>query len=290
MSRTNSNSSRALFYILAGQSNMNGHGFVKDLPPELNKQQEGVWIYNPNRGDDQQEPDPEGYWEIHQPGHGSGAAVNKGQRILSDRFGPELSFAKRIREKKPNHTILIYKYAKGGSSIHPKISTGWGCWDPDYTLGNGINQWTHFSYHLHRCLKKAEENFGAIRISGILWHQGESDASHTRSIAEVYENKLTRLLNSMREEIGDGKLPVAVGRISDSMMGRGKRNTTYPFGEIVMAAQQKFTKKDPQSALVTLPDGHGFIDEWHYDSQAYIDLGHRFAEAIMKSGKVKLGD
>lgn len=275
------------FYILAGQSNMNGHGFVSDLPAELKKQKDDVWIYNPNRREDQQLPDDEGFWEVLQPGHGTGAAVQNGRRILSDRFGPELSFARTLRQEEPGRSIAIYKYAKGGSSIHADAAGDWGCWAPDYRRGNGINQWTHFCHHLHRSLEQVKEMFNSVQPAGIVWHQGESDASHTRTIAESYAGNLSNILNRMREEVGDRSLPVVVGQISDSMLGRGKRRDTYPFGEIVKSAQRQFVEQDNHAALVTAPEEHGFIDAWHYDSQTYIDLGVRFAYAMIELQNVE---
>jgi len=269
-------------YILAGQSNMDGEGKVRNLPPHLAVTFDDVWIYNPNRRDDHRPIDPVGFWDQLRPGHGSGYHTDGEHGYLSDRFGPELSFVKRLKEKKPDSTILIYKYAKGGSSIHANVKTGWGCWDPEYDRGNGINQWTHFRHHLHRAIELAEKKFGRVKPAGVVWHQGESDASHTRSIAEAYGENLSSVLNGMRKEIGDMMLPVVVGQISDSLMGRGKRQTTYPFGDIVKSAQREFTEQDQNAALVTAPDDHGFIDAWHYDSQTYIDLGYRFADAMME--------
>jgi hypothetical protein len=38
---------------------------------------------------------------------------------------------------------------------------------------------------------------------------------------------------------------------------------------------------DGCAALVTSTDGYGYSDPWHYDSAGYIDLGARFAEAIL---------
>jgi hypothetical protein len=116
--------------------------------------------------------------------------------------------------------------------------------------------------------------------AGIVWHQGESDASHTRTIAKSYRVKLTVLMNKMREELHNATSPIVIGQISDSMMGRGKRKNTFPFGDVVKTAQRKFTENDDRSAIVAAPEGHKFIDAWHYDSQTYIELGERFANAM----------
>jgi hypothetical protein len=268
------------FYILAGQSNMDGEGDVDKLPEGLNRTFGNAWIYSPNRRDDQQSVDDRGLWEALRPGHGDGYSTDGNRSFHSGKFGPELSFASKLLENRPEHKVLIYKYAKGGSSIHPDAATDWGCWDPEYNRGNCINQWTHFQYHLHRAIETAERKFGRIMPAGIVWHQGESDASHTRTIAKSYRVKLTVLMNKMREELHNATSPIVIGQISDSMMGRGKRKNTYPFGDVVKTAQRKFTENDDRSAIVAAPEGHKFIDAWHYDSQTYIELGERFANAM----------
>lgn len=268
-------------YILAGQSNMDGQGLVSDLPGFLSEIHDHAWIYDPNRRDDQQPIDDRGFWEKLKPGHGDGYQTDGKRSFLSDTFGPELSFVERLRDFNPEKKVLIFKYAKGGSSIHPDAATDWGCWHPDYNRGTGINQWTHFRHHLNRAIDMAEKRFGSVKPAGIVWLQGESDASHTRTIAEEYTGNLSRVLNRMREEARDLTLPVVVGEISDSMLVCGKRQQTYPFGDIVKTAQRQFAEQDKHAALVTAPENHGFIDAWHYDSQTYIDLGVRFADAMM---------
>jgi len=281
MMNHNKEQKRANLYILAGQSNMDGQGFVSDLPDRLTDSRNDAWIYSPNRRDDQQPIDEHGFWDELKPGFGEGFRTDGTRNIHSDRFGPELTFAERIGELSPETPILIYKYAKGGSSIHPDAATDWGCWDPEYERGNGINQWTHFQFHLHRSVELANKRFGSAIPAGIVWHQGESDASHTRGIAEAYQKNLATVVNRMRQELGDMTLPVVVGQISDSMLGRGKRQSTYPFGELVQFAQREFVTNDAYAAVVTAPKNHGFIDAWHYDSQTYIDLGIRFADAMI---------
>lgn len=287
MSRTERQKPEADLYILAGQSNMDGQGSVDDLPDYLSGIRNNAWIYSPNRRDDQQPIDDRGFWDRLRPGHGDGYQTDGERSFLSDSFGPELSFVERLMGFNSEKTVLIYKYAKGGSSIHPDVASDWGCWDPDYERGNGINQWTHFRHHLNRAIERAEKRFESVMPAGILWLQGESDASHTRTIAEAYAGNLSNLLNSIRKEAKDLTLPVVVGEISDSMMGRGKRRQTYPFGDIVKSAQRQFVEQDNYAALVTTPEDHGFIDAWHYDSQTYIDLGIRFADAIMNLRNVE---
>jgi iduronate 2-sulfatase len=117
---------------------------------------------------------------------------------------------------------------------------------------------------------------------GIVWMQGESDAYHSEEIALRYEENLDRLMGLIRAALRDPDVPVVVGRISDS--GRDDEDEdgkVWNFGDTVRAAQASFVADDACAALVTSTDGYSYSDPWHYDSAGYIDLGTRFAEAIL---------
>jgi hypothetical protein len=285
-SRTNEDPVTYHLYILAGQSNMDGMGFVSDLTSELNAPQEGTIIYNPTRRDDQQPVQDFGKWEPLQPGHGYGHRYiqeNKAEReVLSGRFGPELSFASRLRELRPQHNIALFKYAKGGSSIHPDTPDDWGCWDPDFDVNSGINQWTHFEHHYRRATNKRgsfeQDAEMELKPGGIVWMQGESDAAYSEKIARAYSVNLEKVIHRMRSLTGKQNLPVVIGQISGTGMEGSK--PALPWAEIVQEAQQTFVEQDANAALVQTPEGHGWLDAWHYDSETYLELGKRFAEAM----------
>lgn len=269
---------------MAGQSNMDGMGYNSKLPDELNTRQEETYIYNPNRKDDGQSPEDLGQWTVLEPGHGYGHRFigDRGQErsIISNRFGPELTFAKRLKELRPSVNIALFKYARGGSSIHPGTTDDWGCWDPGYEK---INQWTHFKHHYRRstAIDDIDGDGGKemLKPSGIIWMQGESDAAYSREIAEAYAANLKRVIHRIRQLTGNVTLPVVIGRIS----GAGRENSgvpALPWADIVQQAQADFVNQDENAALVSLPDDHGWLDPWHYDSTTYLELGIRFAEAV----------
>lgn len=274
-------------YLLSGQSNMDGLGLVSELPGEYLVTQNDVPIYNPNRKNDQEQPEDLGYWESLNPGHGSGYSTDGSKSFYSDKFGIELSFAKKMRDLNPDANIALYKYAKGGASIHPDAAGDWGSFQPDYEVGNGLNQWDHFEHHYRRAMEMRDINGDGVEDvlipAGLLWLQGESDASYTQNIAESYEANLKYFIQRVREMTGNPDLPVVIARISESNLSE---NTTdgvvLRHGEIVMAAQEKIAQDDPDVSIICPPDSIGWLDPWHYDSQTYLDFGIRFAESMMK--------
>jgi hypothetical protein len=269
-------------YILAGQSNMDGLGLVAELPDEYKKPIEGVFIYNPNRKNDQEAIEDDGFWSSLMPGHGSGYGFDSSGSKYSDKFGVELSFVKTLKELHPDEAIAIFKYAKGGASIHPDAAGSYGSWTPDFELGNGINQWDHFEHHYKRAMNLTDiDGDGTPEIlkpAGILWLQGESDAVFTEAIARQYEDNIRNLITRMRALSNDASLPVVIARISESMQGPNGVLLTY--GDIVRDAQASFAQKDSNVSFIDAPAGHGWSDPWHYDSKTYLDLGVLFAQGI----------
>jgi hypothetical protein len=114
--------------------------------------------------------------------------------------------------------------------------------------------------------------------TGILWMQGESDAAYSTEIANRYEENLRRLMHLMRAAFESEDLPVIIGRISDS--GIDPDGKVWDFFHLVRQAQESYVESEERAVLLTATDGYGYSDPWHYDSAGYIDLGHRFADAI----------
>lgn len=274
-------------YLLAGQSNMDGLGLISELPDDLSQTLDAVPIYNPNRTADEIQTNEMGHWESLRPGHGSGYGLDANGSIYSDKFGIELTFARRMLELNPDQNIALFKYAKGGASIHPEAANEYGSWIPDFGKGNGINQWDHFKFHYKRAMAIRDIDGDGVedilRPAGILWLQGESDAVYTPAIAESYLENLTQLMYAIRHEAGIEDLPIVISRISESNMG--ENGTLLTYGSIVQEAQSTFADSDAHSLYIDPPDGHGWVDPWHYDSQTYIELGKRFADAMFSLKK-----
>lgn len=276
-------------YYLGGQSNMDGFGYNKELPADLAEGVPAVPIFHGNLSPDKVPVDGKGIWAPLKPGHGAGFSSDGMVNRTGDRFGVELSFAREIKKLYPDANIALFKYSRGGTSISAlaPAANRFGCWEPDFTAGEGdgkgINQWDHFQNALK--LAKGDTDIDddgqpdKLIFKGILWMQGESDAG-TEEVAKLYEANLTRLMNLIRDDLGGGKIPVIVGRISDSK--KNAAGKVWTFGEQVRAAQQAFTEKDGAAALITATDGYGYSDPYHYDSAGYLDLGKQFADAVAK--------
>lgn len=270
-----------LFY-LGGQSNMDGFGYNADLPGDLNRQFENVWIFHGNPVGDDMEGGGLGIWEPLKPGHGAGFWSNGDTNGLSDRFGVELSFAKRLQELYPGEKIAIIKYSRGGTSIDSLAAGRFGCWEPDYRGSTGINQYDHFLATLRNAMAVKDINSDGkedyLVPCGIIWMQGESDAFWTEDIAGRYYLNLKRLMDLERAALLVDDLPVVTGKISDS--GNDKDGKVWAQCELVQFAQEKYARTDGNAVIIRNTGNYEYSDPYHYNSAGYIDLGIRFADAV----------
>lgn len=271
-------------FVLAGQSNMNGFGYNKDLPNDLKTFKE-VYIFQGNSVPDGNLNGGLGKWDVLKPGNGTGFKSDGKAKTLSDRFGLELSFAKRMKELFPNDKIALIKYAREGTSIDSLAAADFGCWDADFNGKNGLNQYDNFLKTLKNAF--AEKDIDAngkpdeLVMSGILWMQGEGDASYNEEIANNYYDHLKTLMNQMRAALLTDDLPVVIGKISDS--GKDKSGKVWKMGELVQFAQEKFAGNDKNAAIVRSTKKYNYgNDPWHYDSAGYIDLGKNFADEVFR--------
>lgn len=276
-----------LFY-LGGQSNMDGYGTNSELPADLQKPIEGVRIFLGNHSADGQPVDGNGAWAELGPGYGMDYRYQNGEAKLGQRFGVELTFAKKLREAFPDKKIALLKYSRGGTSIDAASARDFGSWDPAWEggegAGKGINQYDHFLAAVRNAHAAGDIDgdgeADTLVPKGILWMQGESDGDVSEESAKRYQAKLGELMNLIRAAFRYDDIPVVVARISDS--GNDPSGKVWEWGDIVREAQAAYVQQDGHAALVTSTDEYGYSDPWHYDSAGYLDLGEKFAEATME--------
>jgi hypothetical protein len=252
----------------------------------------GVMMFHGNQGLDGQPVDGRGVWAELRPGHGTGFTSDGKENRYSERFGVELSFARRMKELHPETNIAIIKYSRGGTCISADAGARerFGCWEPDYhsDVPNGnINQYDHFLATIRNAMSVSDIDgdgeADTLHPAGILWMQGESDAGE-EVVAQKYEANLKRLMDLLRASLREDDIRVVIGRISDSGKDdyeqANANGKVWNFGDVVRKAQADFVARDENAALVTSTDNYGYSDPWHYDSAGYLDLGKQFADAM----------
>lgn len=276
-------------YYLGGQSNMDGFGTVAELPAGMQESLQKIPVFHGNPAPDRVAADGRGLWSALRPGHGYGFSSDGITNSYSERFGVELTLARRLQELNPGRRIALIKYSRGGTSIDARAAGQFGCWEPDFEDGEGdgqgMNQYDHFLATIRNAMSvqdiDGDGETDRLIPAGIVWMQGESDAAYSAEIAEQYQSHLKRLMDLIRAALRTDDVPVVIGRISDS--GRDAADgKQWDHGEVVRAAQAAYCESDTAAAMVVSTDGYGYSDPWHYDSAGYIDLGTRFADALQQ--------
>jgi hypothetical protein len=273
-------------FFLGGQSNMVGRGLNEDLPESLNKTFSNVWIFTGNSIGRESKNGDAGKWEELQPGHGAGFKSDGITNSHSNKFGIELSFARKLQELYPNEKIALIKYACGGTSIDTMANRKSGYWEPDYSGKQKLNHYETFLKTINNAFAISDiDGNGKDDVlipSGIIWMQGESDGNDEKVASRYYAN-LKRLMDLMRAAFRNNDLSVVIGKISDS--GNDEDGKVWDYGELVQYAQEKYAKTDRNAAIVRSTKFYKYSDPWHYDSYGYIDLGEKFAETIFDLNK-----
>lgn len=270
-------------YYLGGQSNMEGFGYNNELPAGINQTFDKIWIFNGNPVPDNDSSGGLGKWDRLRPGYGTGFVSDGDINKYGERFGPELTFGLTISGYNPKHKTAIIKYSRGGSSLQYKTS-GYGTWNLDFSVGKGLNQYDFFLKTVNTAMSVCDiDGDGKEDVlipSGIIWMQGESDADYTLETASLYKANLKQMMTLMRAALHNKNLPVVIGLIADSKMDDDGKMMDYL--EIVQQAQREFVSEDCHAALIDATQGYSFLeDKWHYTSKDYIDLGKKFADALI---------
>ena len=268
-------------YYLGGQSNMEGFGFTSELPEGAVSVSRDVMIFTGQMALDNEMHGGVGIWEPLRPGHGTGFKTDGIENLLSDRFGPELSFGQTIAKYSPGTKIAIIKYALGGSGLADGV--GYGNWHPDFSEGDGNNQYDHFLKTLRNALGQADIDGDGVADqlmpAGIVWMQGEADAYDSQVAANEYRANIERLMGLIRAALRVDDLPLVIGKITDS--GMSDDGTVMDYIETVQQAQQDFVNNDDCASYVTATEDLNYLDDgWHYDTDGFVRLGTAFAVAM----------
>ena len=166
--------------ILAGQSNMVGHGRMEDVADMGITAPSNVMFY---------------------------LGAKETSLTLRSRFGPELTLAEECASAAPDREIVFVKHAIGTTSL-----LDWAPeWDEDRARITGNS---HKGALYRQLMAIIEElSLADADIAGVLWMQGERDARIEEAGREYYEN-IRVLIEAFREDLGRQDLPFLIGKVN----------------------------------------------------------------------------
>ncbi|MED3652454.1 sialate O-acetylesterase [Heyndrickxia sporothermodurans] len=220
-------------FLMLGQSNMAGRGFIHEVPPIYNER-----IQMLRNGRWQMMTEPINY---DRPVSGIGLAG---------------SFADAWCRQNQEDTIGLIPCAEGGSTLDE--------WAVDQAL-------------FRHAITEAKFAMQNSELTGILWHQGESDSINGNY--KVYYKKFLSIIDALRKELNAPNIPLIIGGLGDFLgkEGFGKNCTEY---NLVNQELQKFAFEQENCYFVTAEGLTSNPDGIHIDAISQRKFGLRYYEAF----------
>lgn len=240
-------------YLLAGQSNADGRALSTLLPASLQQPQTDVDFFFHVEGSHPLENQlidlQPGSPEFNQPNY----------------FGPEITFGRAMADyfaSDPNTSIAVIKYANGGTNLH----TQWKAGGSGSDEGDG-SEYVAFQETVYAGLASIQtaNPEDTVVVSGMIWHQGESDSLNVSS-ASSYEENLSDFIADIRGTYA-ANLPFIIGEIANN-------GTNY---QIVQDAQKAVSSADPLTKFVSSDELELKADNIHFNANGQQTLGWNFA-------------
>lgn len=238
-------------WVAAGQSNMQGCGYLKDAPkphPMVRA------FYMDDRWAVAKEP-IHNLWECVDDVHVDLGVVRGQSPYPFTGTGPAVAFAQEMHKRTgvPQGVIAC---AHGGTSMAQ--------WDPALKTMKGKSLYGAM-------LRRVDKNGG--KIAGIIWYQGESDAAE--GVVSLYTERMIKLIRSCRRDLKNPKLPfvaVQLGRFVGVGFCAAHWNS-------IQDQQYRLLKRLKKIAVVPAID-LSLDDTIHIAGRDQIRLGARLAYAM----------
>jgi len=242
-------------FLLAGQSNMVGSGASAELPSQYQGEQKNVIIYASGTVD----PGLSDKWIYLKPGLGG----------ASNAFGPEITFGHDIAAALTDCNVALIKLSIGGTPLHD-LAGPTNSWKARIgSLYFGLLNITDLA------ISKLDRIYQPV-ISGMLWMQGENDASYSSTSASQYRQNLIDLIDDLRADLPVSNMPFMIGQIANHYPPSG-----WAWGPTVQAAEQRVGDEKEYCNWFTTDDLAMNADYVHYNAAGQIILGQRFAAKMI---------
>ncbi|CAO3609283.1 unnamed protein product [Mucor fragilis] len=250
-------------WIMAGQSNMRGHGYQID--PYTNRSlieqgQPGIHLYNSKEEwAIAKEPLHQLYLSKRTVHHTLPDPTVKNPKLLEYRGASlGLSFAKQYQQENPNVPVGLVASAHGGTSLND--------WKRPDTLNDDAQDTTLYGAMLARI-----KAVGGC-IAGILWYQGESD-TNAAADASTYKERFRLWMRVVREDVGNATLPIAFVQIGPHAIDVEETKKNW---ELVQLAQFDLMTEQDYTAGVASIDC-SLDDRLHLSAAGLKIVGRRLA-------------
>lgn len=284
-------------FILAGQSNMEGHGFVP-ADPKRNEGKGSLEFVAKNPptadkfkhllGKDGKWAVRDDVWIHYLERKGK---LTAGFGVKEDRIGPELGFGWVIGDAF-DEPVLLIKLAWGGKSLgkdfRPPSSGG--------EVGPYYKEVIDRTRALLKDLKKEFPDLGdrKYELAGFGWHQGWNDRI-SQPFVDEYEKNMANFIRDVRKDLGAKDLPFVIAetgmtgpdekhpRALALMKGQAAVAEHPEFkGNVAFVKTQNFWRAETIS-----PTKQGY--HWNSNGETYYLIGEAMGQAMKKLCTTKAG-
>jgi len=280
-------------FILAGQSNMEGHGIIKSDP----KRNEGKGSLEHVAKDKFKHLlDKDGKWAVRDDVWihylERKGKLTAGYGVKEDRIGPELGFG-RIVGDASDEPVLLIKLAWGGKSLgkdfRPPSSGG--------VVGPYYKEIVDRTKAVLGDLNKQFPEFGdrKYELAGFGWHQGWNDRVN-QAFNDEYEKNMANFIRDIRKDLGAKDLPFVIAETGMtgpeekhpralSLMKAQAAVALYPEfqGNVAFVGTKAFWREKEVS-----PSNQGY--HWNTNAETYYLIGEAMGVAmngLLKGRSVK---
>lgn len=294
-------------FIMAGQSNMEGHGIISADPKRNDGQGSLEYLV--------QSPEfvqnfghlktVDGKWAIRKDVWitylDRSGPLTVGYGAKPDRIGPELGFGWVLGESQ-EEPILLIKCAWGGKSLAIDFRPPSSGKIP-YSLGEkqdaeiAADPLIVGKYYreilaitkstLAKIDELVPESSGSYKIVGFGWHQGWNDRISDKFNTE-YESNMVNFIRDIRRDLGTPALPFVIAETGMtgptethpralSLMKAQAAVAEHPEfqGNVAFVGTRSFWRRQEQS-----PSGQGY--HWNSNAETYYLIGEAMGEAMKK--------
>jgi hypothetical protein len=228
-------------FILAGQSNMQGFGVIAGHPVLRDER-----VFSLATGQAEVAVEPLHHWAEH-PYMPEGIGL-----------GLAMPFALEVLKVHPQMRIGFIPAARGGSSL---------------------DQWLPGNENFERAIalfERAARNTTDIEVGGVLWHQGESDATQEET-ARTYGERFLRTMHGFRARLHAPGAPVVAGELGRYLA----LNPASPHHAMVVRQTKEAVASLSNAAFA---DSEGLACDGghtHFSTESIRTFGLRYAEAYL---------
>ena len=277
-------------FVLAGQSNMQGHGIIAADPARNEGRGSLEWLATAPATADRWGAlrDEDGGWVVRDDvwiwslGRHGGLTAGYGAR--PELVGPELGFGTVMGEHF-EQPVLIVKVAWGGKSLAVDFR-------PPSSGGETGPSYTELLGHVRETLDAMDTLFPALaerswELAGFGWHQGWNDRIN-QEFNDAYEENLAHLVRDLRRDLGAPGLPFVVAETGMSgheeehpralsLMRAQAAVAEYPefAGNVAFVGTRDFFRPKEES-----PSGQAY--HWNNNAETYTLIGEGMARALLR--------